>query len=146
VRGARWFLKLRVRFHLKHIHTQNAMGYVLCGCSCSIAPFHSWRVGVSVSAYPYPLLIANSCTANSIRVGRIPWPPREISGEEAQARSRFSGLNEGATKCTGARARPEPCAAKPEPPDHRARGSHESGSQSRFPIPAKATGGLCQFA
>jgi hypothetical protein len=35
----------------------------------------------------------------------------------------LSGHSEGTTKCTGARARPEPCAAKPEPPDHRARGS-----------------------
>jgi hypothetical protein len=26
----------------------------------------------------------------SYQVGRIPWPPREISGEEAQARTRFS--------------------------------------------------------
>ena len=58
-----------------------------------------------------------------VNLGRFPWPPQEISGEEAQARTRFSGHNEGATKCTGARVRPEPCAAKPEPPDHRARGS-----------------------
>jgi hypothetical protein len=45
----------------------------------------------------------------------------------------FLGIrhNEGATKCAGARARPEPCAAKPEPPDHKARGSHESGSRSQ---------------
>jgi hypothetical protein len=79
-----------------------------------------------------------SCYQLAVRVlrlrlaaGRIPWPcpPWEISrggSTGAQARTSgpdFSGHNEGATKCTGARARPEPCAAKPEPPDRRARGS-----------------------
>jgi hypothetical protein len=81
------------------------------------------------------------------RPGRTSWPPCwEISGEEAQARTRFSwAYNEGATKCTGARARPEPCAAKPEPPDHRARGSTRAARSLRVSYSAKAIGG-CQFA
>jgi hypothetical protein len=59
-------------------------------------------------------------------LGRIPWPPREISGGGGHRPGPdFSGHNEGANKCAGARARPEPRAAKPEPPDHRARGTRE---------------------
>jgi hypothetical protein len=77
-------------------------------------------------------------------LGRIPWPPREISGEEARPGPDFSGHNEGAAKCTGPRARPEPCAAKPEPPDHRARGSHESGSRSQVSYSSKAQE-VCRF-
>ena len=38
----------------------------------------------------------------------------------------------------------EPCAAKPEPPDHRARGSRGRLSQSSF-LFQQSTGGLCQF-
>jgi hypothetical protein len=59
----------------------------------------------------------------------------------------FSGHNEGATKCTGARARPEPRAAKAEPPGHKSREAclrhtrYESGCSSRgFPISYETIG------
>jgi hypothetical protein len=57
--------------------------------------------------------------------------PGNFGGEaqaQAQARARFSGHNEneGAIKCTGARAHLEPCAAKPEPPGHKARESAQA--------------------
>jgi hypothetical protein len=57
----------------------------------------------------------------------------------------LSGHNEGANKCAGAGARPEPCAAKPEPPDHRAREAHESGSQQGFHI-QQSNKGTSRFA
>jgi hypothetical protein len=63
-------------------------------------------------------------------LGRIPCGhPGKFRGRKHRPGPGSSGHNEGATKCTGARARPEPCAAKPEPPDHRAREADESGSQ-----------------
>jgi hypothetical protein len=49
----------------------------------------------------------------------------------------FSGHNEGVTKRTEARARPEPCVAKAEPPCHKAREADESGSSRGFPIRAR---------
>jgi hypothetical protein len=87
----------------------------------------------------YECYEATAGTETRKKLGRIPWPPREISGEDAQARTRFSGHHEGAAKCTGARARPAPCAAKAEPPGHKAREADESGSHrgsfQQFQIP-----------
>jgi hypothetical protein len=68
-------------------------------------------------------------------IGRIPWPPREISGGEHRPGPDFSGHNKGANKCAGARRAQSPvCAAKPEPPDHRARGTRERLQFEGFPI------------
>jgi hypothetical protein len=71
----------------------------------------------------------------SLVLGRTPWPPREISGGGgAQARGPDQiclGITRAPASAPGrGRAqRPEPCAAKPEPPDHRARGTRERLSQ-----------------
>jgi hypothetical protein len=73
--------------------------------------------------------------------GRTPWPPRGISGEEAQARTRFSGYTlvyRGRHQVhPGARARPELRAATPEPPGRkrllRQLDSWGSGFASRLP-------------
>jgi hypothetical protein len=68
-------------------------------------------------------------------LGRIPWPPREIWGGGHRPGPDFSGHNEGANKCAGARARPEPCAAKPEPADHRQ--SSTRGTRERLAARSK---------
>jgi hypothetical protein len=88
-------------------------------------------VSISVACI-YRLLVI------TMGIGRIPYSMatnghpahREISGGGGGSTGPdhgpgLSGHNEGATKCTGARARPEPRAAKPEPPDHRAREADE---------------------
>jgi hypothetical protein len=51
-------------------------------------------------------------------------------GEGGEHRPGPDGHNEGANKCAGVRARPEPYAAKPEPPDHRARAQHAKDAKS----------------
>jgi hypothetical protein len=58
------------------------------------------------------------------------------------SRGGFLGIrhNEGATKFTGARARPEPRAARPEPPDHRARVSTRAARSFEGLLFSKAWG------
>jgi hypothetical protein len=62
------------------------------------------------------------CQAPSIRQDSMA-APGNFGGGSAGPDQGFLGItsNEGAAKCTGARARPEPCAAKAEPPGHKAR-------------------------
>jgi hypothetical protein len=68
-----------------------------------------------------------------------------ISGEEAQAWGSFSGHNEGAAKRQVHRGEGAPralCGETRTPRDHRARGSHESGSRSQGFIFQQSIGGL----
>jgi hypothetical protein len=61
----------------------------------------------------------------------------------------FPGHNEGAAKCTGARARPEPCAAKPEPPAPRPQSTeHERQTRAariEVPFSNSTIGGMPWF-
>jgi hypothetical protein len=58
--------------------------------------------------------------------------PGEFRGRKHRPGPDFSGHNEGATKCTGtgARARPEPCAAKAEPPAPRPQSTRDERQTS----------------
>jgi hypothetical protein len=83
-------------------------------------------------------------------MGRIPWPPRRISGEEAQARtSFFSGHNEGATKCTGARAPRGGRAQSPVRRNPNPQTTEHEAARERLAVEvlyfSKAIGGLYRF-
>jgi hypothetical protein len=61
------------------VRTLRAWSVLVALAQCTLCRVPSARVPASGTGHFGPLLC----------VGRIPWPPQEISGEEAQARTRF---------------------------------------------------------
>jgi hypothetical protein len=83
---------------------------------------------------PWPMAHGGSGSRGSRQDSGFHGHPGEFRGRKHRPGPYISGHNEGATTCTGARAHPEPCVAKAEPPGHKAREADESGSSRGLPI------------